>query len=367
MSLLPSTSPLDISARDSFRAARERRLAASIGWRYSLIFVAAVIAIGLVRFTDIGPDNAETRVLSFRVTDGVSGEPLGGAAVALGDAATTTDGDGIARFTTGWETQPVIVSILGYAKVATEITRFSDDDHSFALLPNSSVPTTQSAGPVSGDRDATRSTSSEVASTSTPTLGEAPAVAEAMPESTGEAASDEVIAGKIVGPNGEAVAGSYVRLGDRAIQADKRGRFEIESSEDGTIRVMAPGHAPVDVEAALGEAVRVEIEAVEINAIYLSGAQVGDDPTVRRLVRLANDTEINAIVVDIKEYLVFYDTQVEFFRDAGMAVAAFDPAKLVRILHKNGIYAIARQVVFKDPIVAEAYPELPSTVTASSG
>ena len=68
-----------------------------------------------------------------------------------------------------------------------------------------------------------------------------------------------------------------------------------------------------------------------------------------------------------------YDTQVEFFRDADMAVAAFDPAKLVRLLHKNGIYAIAkngiyaiaRQVVFKDPIVAEAYPELAVKVDGS--
>lgn len=363
MALLPRSKPLDISTRDSFRAARERRLAASIGWRYSLIFVAALIAIGLVRFTDIGPDNARTRVLSFRVTDGASGAPLGGAAVSLGDASMTTDNEGIARFRTGWQTQPVIVSIPGYAQVATEVTRSSGHDHSFALLPDSSATIAQPAGTVDIDPDETQVAPTQA--TSNPTPDEAPAVALASPETRSQVATDQVVAGKIVGPDGKAVIGSYVRLGDRAVKADKRGRFEIETPEDGAIRVMAPGHAPVDLEAKLGESVRVELQAIEINAVYLSGAQVGDDATVRRLVRLANDTEINAIVVDIKEYLVFYDTQVEFFREADMAVDAFDPAKLVRLLHKNGIYAIARQVVFKDPIVAEAYPDFAVKVDGS--
>lgn len=143
MALLPSTSPLDLAARDSFRAARPRRLATTIGWRYSLIFVAALLAIGLVRFTGLGPDGGETRMLSFRVSDGVTGAPLGGARVELGDVATTTDGAGIARFRTGWQTQPVVVTIPGYAPVASEVTGSSDDDHAFALLPDEPASATQ--------------------------------------------------------------------------------------------------------------------------------------------------------------------------------------------------------------------------------
>ena len=361
MALLPSTSRLDLAARDSFRAARERRLAASIGWRYSLIFVAAVLTIGLVRFTSVGPDGDETRVVSFRVTDGASGAPLGGVQVALGEVSTTTDAAGIARFRTGWQTQPVVVRIPGYAALASEITKASSDDHSFALLPDGSPKSVSTAAtPLPAT---TREPSDEAVAASA--AEGTPATTQANPDTAGEVTATQLIAGKVVGPDGKAVAGSYVRLGDRAAGADRRGRFEIESDGAAELRVMAPGHAPVDVQAKPGEPVQVELEAVEINAVYLSGAQVGDDATVRRLVRLANDTEINAIVVDIKEYLVFYDTQVEFFRDADMAVDAFDPAKLVRLLHKNGIYAIARQVVFKDPVVAEAYPELAVKVEGS--
>ena len=161
-----------------------------------------------------------------------------------------------------------------------------------------------------------------------------------------------------MGPDAKPVSGSHNRLGDRAVRADRRGRFEIEDAAYAPIRVRAAGHHPVDIEATVGHFVSMKVEEIGFEAVNLSGAQVGDDATDRLLVQLANDTEIDAIVVDIKEDLVFYDTIVEFFRDADMAVEAFDAAKLVRLLHKNGIYAIARQVVFEDPIVAEFYPKL---------
>lgn len=90
-----------------------RRLASAIGRRYSRIFVAALLAIGLVRITEVGPNGGDTRVLSLRVSDASSGAPLKGAKVALGEAATMTDGAGIARFRTGWQTQPVVMTVPG--------------------------------------------------------------------------------------------------------------------------------------------------------------------------------------------------------------------------------------------------------------
>lgn len=141
MALLPDRSPPDLSARDSFRARRRRRLAGWIGWRYSLILVAALLAIGLVRFTGLGPEGTSTRTVAIRVTDGVSGKPIPGAVVELGGVPTTADGYGIARFTTGWQTQAVRVSAPGYAQAVGEVARSSANEQSVALLPEVSPAT----------------------------------------------------------------------------------------------------------------------------------------------------------------------------------------------------------------------------------
>ena len=123
--------------------------------------------------------------------------------------------------------------------------------------------------------DATRGANADGSETAITNV--VPMTAQTTPDEPAPDYGARLIAGKIVGPDGNAVAGSYVPLGDRAVGADKRGRFEIERDGDATIRVSAPGHAPVDVGANSGEWVRIKLEAIEINAVHLSGAQVGDE------------------------------------------------------------------------------------------
>jgi hypothetical protein len=77
------------------------------------------------------------------------------------------------------------------------------------------------------------------------------------------------------------------------------------------------------------------------------------------LIEIADTTEINAIVVDVKQDTIYYDTQVPFFRDIeGMITPLFDAEELLAELDARGIYSIARMVVFKDPLVAEARQDL---------
>ena len=78
-----------------------------------------------------------------------------------------------------------------------------------------------------------------------------------------------------------------------------------------------------------------------------------------RLIEIADTTEINAIVIDVKQDTIYYDTQVPFFRDIdGMVTPIFDPKELLAELDAHGIYSIARMVVFKDPLVAAGRPDL---------
>jgi hypothetical protein len=96
-----------------------------------------------------------------------------------------------------------------------------------------------------------------------------------------------------------------------------------------------------------------------IKSIYANLGVLSDPERWNRLLEIAETTEVNAIVIDVKQDTILYDTQVPFFRDIeGMVTPIFDPAELLAELDARGIYSIARMVVFKDPIVAEGRPDL---------
>ncbi len=86
-----------------------------------------------------------------------------------------------------------------------------------------------------------------------------------------------------------------------------------------------------------------------VRAVYLTGWSAGSKKYLNYLSSLFENTEINAVVIDIKDYsgLVSYNSG---------AIADID--SLVRFLHAKNIYAIARISVFEDPILAAARPEL---------
>jgi hypothetical protein len=79
---------------------------------------------------------------------------------------------------------------------------------------------------------------------------------------------------------------------------------------------------------------------------------------VLSLVDLVDKTELNALVIDIKEDGVYYSSDVELFRANGVVVPLYDIADLIGLMHDHGIYTIARLVSFKDPILAERRPDL---------
>jgi hypothetical protein len=100
-----------------------------------------------------------------------------------------------------------------------------------------------------------------------------------------------------------------------------------------------------------------------IRALYVNGWAAGGRTRMRELIRIADETEINAFVVDIKEsdtYLTHDSTGIALAREIGadtMPRSKWLP-ELVDTLIAHGIYPIARIVVFKDRMLAEKKPEL---------
>lgn len=100
-----------------------------------------------------------------------------------------------------------------------------------------------------------------------------------------------------------------------------------------------------------------------VRALYVNAWAAGSRSRMAELIRLADSTEINAMVVDIKEsdtYLTYRDTEIALAREIGAhtrPASTWLPA-LADTLRAHGIYAIARIVVFKDRQLAERKPDL---------
>jgi hypothetical protein len=105
-----------------------------------------------------------------------------------------------------------------------------------------------------------------------------------------------------------------------------------------------------------------------IKAVYATGWTAGGVQGLNRMINLIKSTELNAIIVDIKDYSgeLSYRTEIpeveEYSKDRDLKILR--PNAMIKRLHDEGIYVIARQTVFQDPILAAARPEL--ALTSSS-
>ncbi len=100
--------------------------------------------------------------------------------------------------------------------------------------------------------------------------------------------------------------------------------------------------------------------APPVKALYVNAWAFGSTK-LWHLVRLADSTEINAFVVDVKDDTgcLLYASDVQVARDVGATrcVRARDARARLDTLRAHAIYAIARIVVAKDPLLAEHRPQ----------
>lgn len=99
-----------------------------------------------------------------------------------------------------------------------------------------------------------------------------------------------------------------------------------------------------------------------IRGLYLNAWVAGSRVRSRELIELARRTEVNTFVIDVKDEsgYVSYPTSVELAREIGAdrELRIRNLERLLRELHEAGIYPIARIVIAKDPILAQARPDL---------
>lgn len=102
-----------------------------------------------------------------------------------------------------------------------------------------------------------------------------------------------------------------------------------------------------------------EREKTRVKGIYVTAAKANN--SIDNLVSLVEDSELNTMVIDIKDD----DGRITYEMDYEDAIAINSPRPyitdidgLIKKLKEKNIYLIARIVTFKDPILADARPEL---------
>jgi len=144
---------------------------------------------------------------------------------------------------------------------------------------------------------------------------------------------------------------------------DGNGTVRLDEPVD-AVRVLAHGYRPLSARLESDTTLStLMVEPIRVKALYLSfwGASSGSE-RLDEIIRLCKETEINAVVIDIKNEfgLTSYKTSVADARAIGAhrSRTIRDIDAFVSRLKAEGIYTIGRIVVFKDILRADAMPDM---------
>lgn len=102
-------------------------------------------------------------------------------------------------------------------------------------------------------------------------------------------------------------------------------------------------------------------EPVKVKGIYMTGVIFNYPKYFHNLVNLVEETELNALVIDVKDDNGYLSIPLDLQMAQEIKVRVhkgMNGAENLKLLAEKNIYPIARIVVFKDPSLAEGKPEL---------
>lgn len=99
-----------------------------------------------------------------------------------------------------------------------------------------------------------------------------------------------------------------------------------------------------------------------VKALYMTSCVAGTPSFRDSVVSLITDTELNAVVIDVKDYsgTISFPPNADILKPAwtNAHCGTRDMEAFVQTLHEKGIYIIARITVFQDPFYSAKHPEL---------
>lgn len=107
-----------------------------------------------------------------------------------------------------------------------------------------------------------------------------------------------------------------------------------------------------------------------VKAIYMTQCVVGTPSFRADLVKLIDETELNAVIIDIKDYtgkIAFTTDHPDLAHAVSDQCGANDMRSFVELLHSKGIYVIGRITVFQDPYYSLKFPDLAVKFASPAG
>ena len=98
-----------------------------------------------------------------------------------------------------------------------------------------------------------------------------------------------------------------------------------------------------------------------LKGIYMTACVAATPSFRKKLVALVKETELNSIVIDVKDYsgtISFKTDNKALSEIKGGGCRATDMKEFIGMLHENQIYTIGRITVFQDPYYTKKYPNL---------
>tara|TARA_B100000745_G_C20151001_1_gene394625 strand:- start:1478 stop:2842 length:1365 start_codon:yes stop_codon:yes gene_type:complete len=100
----------------------------------------------------------------------------------------------------------------------------------------------------------------------------------------------------------------------------------------------------------------------QVKNIYMTSCVAGTPSFRADLIELIEETEINSVIIDIKDYsgTISYPTELAAWKPAwqNARCGTRDMRELVALLHRKGVFVIARITVFQDPFYTQSRPDL---------
>ena len=92
---------------------------------------------------------------------------------------------------------------------------------------------------------------------------------------------------------------------------------------------------------------------VKAKAIYITGSSAGNRNYLNKVINMINSTELNAVVIDVKEDgRVNYKSEVDKVKGINAYHELYNVDEVLKTLHDNNIYVIGRVVCFRDNYLA---------------
>src|SRR4030042_2802981 len=116
----------------------------------------------------------------------------------------------------------------------------------------------------------------------------------------------------------------------------------------------------VPITEKIKEIKRKKPAEIEIKGLYLTSYTASLPEKIDSFINFMKNSALNALVIDIKDYsgIIAYDSQVDLVNQLQTDRNLIkDVPSLIKKLHDNNIYVIARQTFFQDPELTTKKPE----------